>query len=129
MNFFSGKPSSGGGSADRMRTMLDMLPTNVMTIDPQTCIINYVNARSIETLKKVEHLLPCKAVDIMGQNIDIFHKQPSYQRNILADKPRVTRYQIDWSKASEATAGEAAEQGVMEEALMPAAEQVPMDAD
>ena len=42
---------------------------------------------------------------------------------------QVTRYQIDWMKASDAGVAESVEQGVMEEASMPMAEQMPMDAD
>merc|ERR1711998_323775 len=44
------------------------------------------------------------------------------QRNILADKPRVTRYQIDWSKPSE----EAMEQAATDPTTMA---QTAMDAD
>lgn len=65
--------------------MLDALPNNVMTIDLDSFCINYVNARTIETLRKVDHLLPCRAEDIVGQCIDIFHKNPSHQRRLLAD--------------------------------------------
>ncbi|KAL1526878.1 hypothetical protein AB1Y20_015569 [Prymnesium parvum] len=51
-------------------------------------------------------------------------ERPIYERitrNILADKPRVTRYQIDWSGAVNQAASESTEQ-TMEE-------QSPMDAD
>ena len=80
--------SSGSGSgfgATRLAHMLDVLPTNVMTVKPDDLIINYVNARSRETLKLVEHLLPCTAEDIVGQCIDIFHANPAHQRELLAD--------------------------------------------
>ena len=65
--------------------MLDKMPLNIMTCDPETFEINYVNETSLETLKKIEHLLPVKAEEIKGNSIDIFHKTPEVQRGIVAD--------------------------------------------
>jgi len=65
--------------------MVNAMPVNVMTCDLQTFKINYVNDTSIKTLKKLEHLLPCRAEDLLGQCIDIFHKKPEHQRRLLAD--------------------------------------------
>ena len=67
------------------RQMVDSMPINVMTLDLQDFTINYVNKTSVETLKKLEHLLPCKADDLQGQCVDIFHKAPEHQRQLLAD--------------------------------------------
>ena len=67
------------------RQMLDAMPTNVMTCDVETLQIDYINSTSVETLRSIEDLLPCKADEILGQCIDIFHKDPSHQRKILAD--------------------------------------------
>ena len=47
--------------------------------------IRYMNAASIETLRELQHLLPCDVDDIVGQSIDIFHKNPQYQRKMLAN--------------------------------------------
>ena len=47
--------------------------------------ITYMNAASIETLKELQHLLPCDVDEIIGQRIDIFHKNPQYQRKLLAN--------------------------------------------
>lgn len=69
----------------RLMTMVDEMPINVMMADPVDFTINYVNKTSLETLKKIEHLLPCKAADLKGQCIDIFHKNPEHQRRLLAD--------------------------------------------
>jgi methyl-accepting chemotaxis protein len=54
-------------------------------VDPGDLKINYMNAFSRETLKKLEHLLPVKVEQMLGQCIDIFHKVPSHQRRILSD--------------------------------------------
>ena len=68
-----------------LKQMLDSMPVNVMTCDVDTLTIDYINTTSVETLKEIEGLLPCKAEEILGQCIDIFHKQPDHQRKILAD--------------------------------------------
>jgi methyl-accepting chemotaxis protein len=47
--------------------------------------IVYMNPASVRTLRKIEHLLPCRVDDMIGQAIDIFHKQPEMQRRLLAD--------------------------------------------
>ena len=65
--------------------MLDNMPVNVMTCDPATFKITFVNRTSLETLRKIEHLLPIKADQLLGQSIDIFHKNPEHQRRILRD--------------------------------------------
>ena len=46
--------------------------------------ITYVNPASIRMLKGIEEHLPIKVDTIIGQSIDIFHKDPSHQRRMLA---------------------------------------------
>ncbi|WP_321390982.1 methyl-accepting chemotaxis protein [Emcibacter sp.] len=77
--------------------MLDKMPLNIMTCDPETFTINYVNETSLATLEKIEALLPVKAGQILGNSIDIFHKKPEVQRHILADPsnlPHEARIQL-----------------------------------
>jgi len=69
----------------QLMKMLNDMPINVMLADPETCAITYANRTTIETLKTIEHLLPIKAEDLIGQSIDIFHKKPQRQRTMLAD--------------------------------------------
>jgi methyl-accepting chemotaxis protein len=64
--------------------MLDQAPFNVILAD-HDFVIRYLNAASLATLKTIEHLLPVKATQVLGQSIDIFHKHPAHQRRILAD--------------------------------------------
>ena len=66
-------------------SMMDQLPTNVMFMEPVNFTITYMNETSFQTLKGIEHLLPCRADDIIGKSIDIFHKHPEHQRKLLAD--------------------------------------------
>ena len=64
--------------------MADNSPINTILADRDLKII-YMNEASERTLKSIEHLLPVKANAIVGQSIDIFHKNPSYQRKLLAN--------------------------------------------
>lgn len=70
---------------ERLRRMIDVMPINVIMCDPTTFEITYINATSRATLKTLEHLLPVNVEDMVGTNIDVFHKDPSHQRKILAD--------------------------------------------
>ncbi len=69
----------------KLMTMLDNMPINVMMVEPQSLEITYVNNTSIDTLRPLQHLLPIPVDKMMGQCIDIFHKNPAHQRQILAD--------------------------------------------
>ena len=59
-------------------------PSNMMTAD-ENLIIRYLNPASKETLKGLEQHLPVKVGDVVGQSIDIFHKNPEHQRKILSN--------------------------------------------
>ena len=59
-------------------------PRNMMTADTNL-VIRYLNPASENTLKKLEQFLPMKVADVLGQSIDVFHKNPALQRKILSD--------------------------------------------
>ncbi len=71
--------------AARLLQMVDNMPINVMTCDPETLEINYINRTSVNTLRTVQEHLPVSADELLGRCIDIFHKNPAYQRGILRD--------------------------------------------
>jgi len=71
--------------ANRQAQMLDQMPINVMYLEPENFTITYANKTSIDTLRTLEKLIPCKADDLVGQCVDIFHKHPEHQRGILTD--------------------------------------------
>lgn len=71
--------------AQRLETMVENMPINVMMCDPDDLIVSYANKPSVETLRKLEEHLPIKADEIVGSCIDIFHKHPEHQRKLLAD--------------------------------------------
>ncbi len=72
----------------RLRGALDSTSTNVMVADSD-CNIVYMN-RAVTTLFReaesdIRRDLPnLNAAKLMGANIDIFHRSPSHQRNLLA---------------------------------------------
>ena len=65
--------------------MLENMPVNIMMLEIQDYRITYMNKTSENTLKSLEHLLPCRIDDLVGQCVDIFHKNPAHQRQMLAD--------------------------------------------
>ena len=68
----------------RTRAMVDHMPTAVIVADLDL-IITYMNPASLNALKNLEQYLPCRADEIVGQCIDVFHKNPAYQRRVLAN--------------------------------------------
>jgi len=67
------------------RSLSDNSPINIMMANTDL-VITYVNPASRQTLKSIEHLLPVKVDQILGQSIDIFHKNPAHQRKLLANE-------------------------------------------
>lgn len=73
----------------RLLRMIDDMPVAVMTVDPATFEINYVNKTSKRTLERIEHLLPVKADSLLGASIDLFQKRPEQERAQLADPSKL----------------------------------------
>ena len=69
----------------RIKSMMENMPINVMMADLENFNITYLNPESLKTLKTIEQYLPVRADQMPGQCIDILHKNPSHQRNILSD--------------------------------------------
>ena len=68
----------------RVMQMMENAPSNIVFADREL-IIQYMNPASLKTLKSLEQYLPVKPEAMIGQSIDIFHKNPEHQRRILAD--------------------------------------------
>ncbi len=73
----------------RVKQALDCATTNVMIADPDNNIV-YMNDAVTKMMKNAESelqkVLPdFDAGNLMGQSIDVFHKDPSHQRNLLAN--------------------------------------------
>lgn len=70
--------------------MIDNVPVAVMTADLKNDFkIDYMNATSRRTLGTIDQHLPVKVDDMLGRSFDIFHKNPSHQRTMLADASRL----------------------------------------
>jgi len=69
----------------QVSSMMENAPVNVMYVDRESLSIEYVNPASRDTLRGLEQYLPIRVDDLEGQCIDIFHKDPSFQRRILGD--------------------------------------------
>ncbi len=78
-------------AATQVKNMMENMPTNVMYVD-RDLVLTYMNPRSKDTLRTLEHLLPVKVDQMMGTCIDVFHKNPAHQRQILSD-PKNLPYQ------------------------------------
>lgn len=70
--------------AARLNSMVENAPNNIMFADREGNI-QYVNPASLKTFRNLEKYLPCRADDVVGSSFDIFHKNPSHQRNIISD--------------------------------------------
>ena len=74
------------GESFKLKEMVDQMPINVMMADPNDGFkITYLNKTSENTLRTIEKLLPVKADQILGSSIDIFHKNPAHQRQLLSN--------------------------------------------
>lgn len=72
----------------RIKRGLDVVNTNVMIADAELCII-YMNASIQRMLRdreaEIQSNMPqFDAGSLIGKNIDIFHRNPNYQRKLLA---------------------------------------------
>ena len=74
----------------RLKNMVENAPINIMIAD-QNNIIQYLNPASLKTLKKISHLLPIPPEKIVGSSVDLFHKNPAYQKGILANPNNLPR--------------------------------------
>ena len=68
----------------RVNSMMENAPINVMCADLDYNL-RYMNPASIKTLRGLEKLLPKPVDQLVGQKIDIFHKNPDHQRRMTKD--------------------------------------------
>ncbi|MDY7225464.1 methyl-accepting chemotaxis protein [Hyalangium rubrum] len=69
--------------AAQLRMMIESAPISVMLADMSLNII-YLNPACLRFLKSVEKHLPVPAEKVLGSSIDVFHRDPSHQRRLLA---------------------------------------------
>jgi methyl-accepting chemotaxis protein len=68
----------------RVQSMMENAPTNFIFADLDLKV-QYLNPAASKTLVGLEKFLPVRASEMIGQSIDIFHKDPSHQRRMLAN--------------------------------------------
>ena len=68
----------------RITRMIENAPLNMMYTNLDLKI-QYMNPASARMMKRLEPYLPIKADQMIGQSIDIFHRNPEHQRRMLAD--------------------------------------------
>ncbi len=78
------------GDLNRIKQMVDNAPLNMMYADLDLKM-RYMNPKAEATLKRLEAYLPVKAHQMIGQSIDMFHKNPEHQRRILGDARNLPR--------------------------------------
>ena len=76
--------------AARVQSMMENSPVNTIYADTDL-VIRYMNPASTNTLKTLQEHLPVPVDQMIGQSIDVFHKNPAYQRGILADPKNLPR--------------------------------------
>lgn len=72
------------------KALAENCPVNIILADT-SLRITYLNAASRRTLQSIEHLLPVPVDQIVGQSIDIFHKNPAHQRKLLSNPQNLPR--------------------------------------
>jgi methyl-accepting chemotaxis protein len=68
----------------RIQSMMDNIPINVMMADKEGKIL-YLNPKSLQTLTGIEKDLPIPVAKILNHSFDVFHKNPSHQKKLVAD--------------------------------------------
>ncbi len=69
----------------QVSSMMEQAPVNVLFCNPVDLKISYINPSSVKTLQTIAKHLPVAVDKMMGQCIDIFHKNPAHQRKLLSD--------------------------------------------
>jgi len=70
--------------ASRVMSMMENAPINIMCTDLDLKL-RYMNPASVKTLRTLQQYLAVPVDQMIGQTIDIFHKNPEHQRRMLAD--------------------------------------------
>jgi len=83
------KESAAAKTSSRIKNALDVATTNVMVADADLNIV-YTNKSLATMLAEVEQdirkdLPAFSARNVIGTNVDVFHKNPSHQRGMLAN--------------------------------------------
>lgn len=70
--------------ASKKSNMVEMSPVNIMMATPDG-MLNYMNGISKVTLRTLQKFLPENVDNLVGQSIDMYHKNPQVIRKIIKD--------------------------------------------
>ncbi len=70
--------------AAKVNCIVENMPVNIMYADTDL-YLRYLNPHSVKAFKALEEFLPVKVEEMIGQNIDVFHKNPKRVRKLLSD--------------------------------------------
>ena len=76
-------PNASQQARTPFQAILEAHPANIMYADTDN-VIRYLNPASVAMLEQLEQHLPCSAAEVLGQKIDIFHRNPNRAASILA---------------------------------------------
>lgn len=68
----------------RIVSIVENNPVNMMYADA-SMTLKYINPSGVNGLKSLENHLPVRVGDMIGQSIDVFHKDPDRIRKIVSD--------------------------------------------
>jgi len=74
----------------RIWQMVENAPVSMMYTDLDLNL-QYMNSHARRSLKSLEAYLPIPVDQMIGQSIDLFHKNPAHQRRLLADPRNLPR--------------------------------------
>ncbi len=81
-----GKLKDTVGRSYMLGQITEVIQYPIMLADKDTLVIQYLNPAAEALFKTIEHTLPCRVDEMVGKNIDVFHKDPSHQRRFLANE-------------------------------------------
>lgn len=73
--------------AQRMQRVVESSSAGIMAADTTGTLV-YMNPAAKRLFKTVEHVLPVRVDDMVGQSVDIFHKNPAHQRGMMENHQR-----------------------------------------
>ena len=70
--------------------IVEDIPISIMFADTDLRI-QYMNSAALNTFKTMQRFLPVPAERLIGQSVDLFHKDPAQQRIVLSDSRNLPR--------------------------------------
>ncbi|MFQ5519301.1 MAG: methyl-accepting chemotaxis protein, partial [Mariprofundus sp.] len=72
--------------AYQLQGIVEASPQATMLANTRDLVITYLNPAATTLFRTIEDFLPCRADQLVGQCIDVFHKNPAHQHSILANR-------------------------------------------